>query len=202
MLWRSFSPGSTNYRSGFVGTGGASSQRFPAGRDDKPHPPSRPRTRIVHADPGRAPHGRVRNGIARLEPHLISQERLSVQRAIHLKRAREPPRSRRGFCPLRSFRPSQKDRRRVPLRPAHHVQAVMHPVHQIDVGDPPPLEHRRVARRPPPEGMARAIARTVVGFHLDETSAEHAAVGEPPAESAAQQIARYGQGQSRVERRG
>jgi hypothetical protein len=66
---------------------------------------------------------------------------------------------------------------------------VVHPVDEIDVGDPPGLEHRRVPPGATGKSVTRAVLRTVVGLDLDQASAEHGAVLEATAQNAAQEVA-------------
>ena len=84
--------------------------------------------------------------------------------------------------------------------PSHDVQAVMHPVGEVDVSMPRRPVHDLVTRRAPSAGrMTREISRTAIGLHLDDDPRRHRAVGRAIHEQAAEQIAGYAKGGAVVE---
>jgi hypothetical protein len=56
--------------------------------------------------------------------------------------------------------------------PRDDVEAVVHPVHEVDVGEPSVLEHPPVANGAASERVARAVGGAVVSLHLDQTAAK------------------------------
>ena len=64
---------------------------------------------------------------------------------------------------------------------------MVHPVDEVDVGDPPGLEHRRVPPGETGEGVARAVLGAVVGLDLDQAQRNQAVRG-PVDQDAAEKI--------------
>jgi len=69
----------------------------------------------------------------------------------------------------------------------HDVQAAVHPVDKVHVGDPGPSEHRRIAPGPPESGVGRLVLDPDVRLELDD-SAGSSAVRILPNELRADQV--------------
>ena len=66
----------------------------------------------------------------------------------------------------------QEDRARDARTPAYDVDAVVHPVGEVDVDRPRCLEHRRVAGRTPAEGVRSGVCLPAVGLHFAQSHAD------------------------------
>jgi len=102
-----------------------------------------------------------------LEPDgFAGREIYTVETAIDLQRATEPPRSI-DQLPIDINRPDQYGRGKFfPLR--HHVQAMVHPVDEIDVRHPRWAKQHLRPLRSPFRSMAGFILLTDIGLHLDD----------------------------------
>jgi len=107
----------------------------------------------------------------------------AIQGQVDAQRARQTPRpgghqARGGAAGIHGVDPFDRlerpdeHRRGIADRPGHDVQAAVHAVHEIDVRMPRFAEHHLRARRPPPGGVARQVARAVVRLDLDDAPRE------------------------------
>src|SRR5260221_169945 len=71
-----------------------------------------------------------------------------------------------------------------------------------EAGEPSRLEHVAVTHREAAKGVARAVARSVVGLHFDQTASKDDAIGPLAAEHAPEEVACHHQRLAPEERRG
>src|SRR5438105_4915116 len=180
-------------------SGAAASMRRPAGRSRAPRPRPKRSTQERRAGDGEAPRNLggardadsraaddLRLGLAptKLKGSLVERE--AVVLACHAERLAEPAgagaeeaqvveaaSSTHRLHPFDGLDRPQEHGRGDALLAADEVDAPVDAVRAVDVGVPGEAEHRRVARRPAAEAVARRIL-VVVRLDLDDRAADSA----------------------------
>lgn len=156
---------------------------------------------VVHSDSGPAEHACGRHGLTCRQPHRSDEQVGPVLAPIDRQsltkspwtagkgplssRQRNAAAARSKWCPVDNLDRAQQHGVRHSLVPADDVGAVVHTVDQVDVEVPGRPEHDSVARRRPPEGMARRVVESTVGLDLDDPRDDEAVgvlANQPPAE--------------------
>src|SRR5689334_7720188 len=132
-----------------------------------------PRSRIADTDPRKRsdfPSQELRPSV--LEPEIYASGHVNaVQRPIDIERAAEASGSIDQLA-VDLHRPDQ-DRRRVLGCLGHYIQAMVHTVNQIDIGDSRRTEQHVGPGRPSLRCMAGFVVRSDIGLDLDDLPRDH-----------------------------